>query len=129
MIGTGVASFSHLSGIHFQNAPSWGGYLGNLEEDKLPVYRALKPTEAEKLTREMILQLKLGKIQPSYFKDKFDADILTLYSDAYQKLQNDGMLVIKSESDEIQLTERGLLRVDSLLPEFYAPEYQNTRYT
>ena len=23
MIGTGVASFSHLSGIHFQNAPSW----------------------------------------------------------------------------------------------------------
>ena len=129
MIGTGVASFSHLSGIHFQNAPSWGNYLGNLEEDKLPVYRALKPTEAEKLTREMILQLKLGKIQPTYFKDKFDADILTLYSDAYQKLQNDGMLVIKSESDEIQLTERGLLRVDSLLPEFYAPEYQNTRYT
>ena len=129
MIGTGVASFSHLSGIHFQNAPSWGDYLGNLEEDKLPVYRALKPTEAEKLTREMILQLKLGKIRPSYFKDKFDVDILTLYSDAYQKLQNDGMLVIKSESDEIQLTERGLLRVDSLLPEFYAPEYQNTRYT
>ncbi len=129
MIGTGVASFSHLSGIHFQNAPSWGGYLGNLEEDKLPVYRALKPTEAEKLTREMILQLKLGKISPSYFQEKFNADILKIYADAYQKLQNDGMLVIKSESDEIQLTERGLLRVDSLLPEFYAPEYQNTRYT
>ena len=129
MIGTGVASFSHLSGIHFQNAPSWGDYLSNLEEDKLPVYRALKPTEAEKLTREMILQLKLGKISPSYFQEKFNADILKIYADAYQKLQNDGMLVIKSESDEIQLTERGLLRVDSLLPEFYAPEYQNTRYT
>lgn len=129
MIGTGVASFSHLSGIHFQNAPSWGGYLGNLEEDKLPVYRALKPTEAEKLTREMILQLKLGKIRPSYFQEKFNADILKIYAEAYQKLQNDGMLVIKSESNEIQLTERGLLRVDSLLPEFYAPEYQNTRYT
>ena len=129
MIGTGVASFSHLSGIHFQNAPSWGDYLGNLEEDKLPVYRALKPTEAEKLTREMILQLKLGKISPSYFRVKFNADILNIYAEAYQKLQNDGMLVIKSESDEIQLTERGLLRVDSLLPEFYAPEYQNTRYT
>ncbi len=129
MIGTGVASFSHLSGIHFQNAPSWGDYLGNLEKDKLPVYRALKPTEAEKLTREMILQLKLGKIRPSYFQAKFNADILKIYADAYQKLQNDGMLIIKSESDEIQLTERGLLRVDSLLPEFYAPEYQNTRYT
>lgn len=129
MIGTGVASFSHLSGIHFQNAPSWGGYLGNLEEDKLPVYRALKPTEAEKLTREMILQLKLGKISPSYFQEKFNADILKIYADAYQKLQNDGMLRVNADSDQIQLTQRGLLRVDSLLPEFYAPEYQNTRYT
>ncbi len=129
MIGTGVASFSHLSGIHFQNAPSWGDYLGNLEEDKLPVYRALKPTEAEKLTREMILQLKLGKISPSYFQEKFNADILKIYADAYQKLQNDGMLRVNADLDQIQLTQRGLLRVDSLLPEFYAPEYQNTRYT
>ncbi len=129
MIGTGVASFSHLSGIHFQNAPSWGDYLSNLDEDKLPVYRALKPTDAEKLTREMILQLKIGTIRPSYFKSKFDADILTLYSDAYRKLQNDGMLRFNADADEIQLTQRGLLQVDGLLPNFYAPEYQNTRYT
>jgi oxygen-independent coproporphyrinogen-3 oxidase len=129
MIGTGVASFSHLSGIHFQNAPSWGDYLSHLEEDRLPVYRALKPTGAERLTREMILQLKLGKIRPSYFKTKFNADILALYAKAYDKLQNDGMLHVNAESDEIQLTQRGLLRVDSLLPAFYAPEYQNTRYT
>ena len=80
MIGTGVASFSHLSGIHFQNAPSWGDYLSNLEENNLPIYRALKPTEAERLTREMILQLKLGKIKPSYFQTKFNVDILTLYA-------------------------------------------------
>ena len=46
----------------------------------------------------MILQLKLGQIRPSYFKAKFGADILTLYSDAYQKLQNDGMLRINAES-------------------------------
>ncbi|MYG00282.1 coproporphyrinogen III oxidase family protein [Candidatus Poribacteria bacterium] len=129
MIGTGVASFSHLSGIHFQNAPSWGDYLGNLEDNKLPIYRALKPTEEERLTREMILQLKLGRIKPSYFKAKFDADILSKYADAYEKLQNDGMLRVNVDADEIQLTQRGLLQVDSLLPTFYAPEYQNTRYT
>lgn len=129
MIGTGVASFSHLSGVHFQNAPSWGDYLGKLEADKLPIYRALKPTETEKLTREMILQLKLGKISPSYFHNKFNTDILSQYADAYSKLQNDGMLIVNAESDEIRLTQRGLLRVDSLLPAFYAHEYQNTRYT
>jgi oxygen-independent coproporphyrinogen-3 oxidase len=129
MIGTGVASFSHLSGIHFQNAPSWGDYLANLAEDRLPIYRALKPTASERLTREMILQLKLGKISPSYFETKFNADILDIFAEAYEKLQNDGMLRVNAASDEIQLTQRGLLRVDSLLPAFYAPEYQNTRYT
>ena len=129
MIGTGVASFSHLSGIHFQNAPSWGDYLNHLEADRIPVYRALKPTETERLTREMILQLKLGKIRPSYFKAKFDADILNIFAEPYEKLQNDGMLRVNAASDEIQLTQRGLLQVDSLLPAFYASEYQNTRYT
>ena len=129
MIGTGVASFSHLNGIHFQNAPSWGDYLSTLENGKLPIYRAFKPTDDEKLTREMILQLKLGKINPSYFKSKFNEDILTLYSKEFEKLQNEGMLRIQSDQDEIQLTQRGLLQVDGLLPVFYAPEYQNTRYT
>ena len=129
MIGTGVASFSHLSGIHFQNAPAWGTYLGSLETGTLPIHRALKPTDPERLTREMILQLKLGKIRPSYFKAKFDADILDIFAAPYEKLQSDGMLRVNAEADEIQLTPRGLLQVDSLLPAFYAPEYQNTRYT
>lgn len=129
MIGTGVASFSHLSGIHFQNAPSWGNYLSTIEAGELPIYRAFKPSENEKLTREMILQLKLGMIKPSYFQSKFNADILTLYSEEFEKLQNDGMLRIQSDQDEIQLTQRGLLQVDGLLPIFYSPEYQNTRYT
>ena len=77
----------------------------------------------------MILQLKLGKISPSYFQAKFDADILEIFAEPYEKLQNDGMLRVNAAADEIQLTQRGLLRVDSLLPTFYAPEYQNTRYT
>ncbi len=127
MLGTGVASFSHLSGIHFQNAPAWGDYLSHLGENKLPLHRALSPTKTEQLTREMILQLKLGKIKTAYFKQKFNADILKLFADVYEKLQNDGMLTFSD--DEIQVTERGLLQVDSLLPAFYAPEYQNTRYT
>ena len=129
MIGTGVASFSHLSGIHFQNAPSWGDYLSTIEAGELPIYRAFKPTDDEKLTREIILQLKLGKINPSYFQSKFNADILTLYRSEFEKLQNESMLRIQSDQDEIQLTQKGLLQVDALLPVFYAPEYQNTRYT
>ena len=33
------------------------------------------------------------------------------------------------DQDAVTLTQKGLLRVDGLLPEFYAPKYQNARYT
>ena len=33
------------------------------------------------------------------------------------------------DDDKIRLTHQGLLRVDQLLPEFYAPKYRNARYT
>ena len=60
MIGAGVASFSHMGGVHYQNASSWEGYLGELEKGRLPIERALQITPAEQLTRQFILQLKLG---------------------------------------------------------------------
>jgi len=127
MMGMGVASFSHVGGVHFQNQTSWGEYLGNLEADKLPLGRAFAPTAAERLTREMILQLKLGKIDAGYFRHKFGAEILEIFGPAYGKLQDEGML--KLRPDGVELTRQGLLRVDQLLPEFYDPAYQNTRYT
>ena len=27
-VSTGVASFGHVSGVHYQNLPDWDGYLG-----------------------------------------------------------------------------------------------------
>jgi hypothetical protein len=33
------------------------------------------------------------------------------------------------DSEMVRLTRDGLLRVDQLLPEFYAERYQNVRYT
>ena len=75
MLGTGVASFSHMSGVHFQNAASWDDYIDSLHKNRLPLDRAFPTTPEERLTREMILQLKLGKIETAHFREKFDADI------------------------------------------------------
>ena len=127
MLGTGVASFSHMSGIHFQNAASWNDYLDSLAKNQLPLDRAFPTAPEERLTREMILQLKLGKIETSHFREKFDADILEVFGSTYQKLQDEGRLTF--DEDAVTLTPKGLLRVDGLLPAFYAPKYQNARYT
>jgi oxygen-independent coproporphyrinogen-3 oxidase len=127
MLGTGVASFGHMNNVHMQNASSWDNYLEPINAGKLPLKRAFVPSEEERLACEMILQLKLGKIEADYFKEKFAADILTQFAAPFQQLQKEGMLTIESAS--VTLTRDGLLRVDQLLPEFYAEKYRNSRYT
>jgi len=127
MLGTGVASFGHMSHAHLQNTASWDKYIAQLNSGELPLSRAFLTTDDERLTREMILQLKLGKISTEYFQEKFGSDIQSKFSKSYQKLEQEGMVTLNGQ--EIKLTAKGLLRADSLLPEFYEDKYQNSRYT
>ena len=127
LLGTGVASFSHLSGVHFQNVTRWGEYLATVAEGRLPLGRGLAISDRERLTREMILQLKLGTLPAAYFGEKFGADVIADFAPAWQKLEADGMLRV--EDDRIALTRAGLLQVDRLLPSFYDDRYRNARYT
>lgn len=127
MMSLGVSSFGHMSGVHVQNSPQWDVYLDMLAQDKLPLTRAFATTTEQRLVREVILQLKLGKIRPSYFDDKFGADIIEHFAGPLTTLKEQGMLEI--EDDLVRLTHEGLLRIDSLLPEFYSPEFQHARYT
>ena len=128
MIGAGVASFSHMSGVHFQNHPDWTTYMGSLEANVLPLNRAYPTTPRERLIREMILQLKLGEIDTDYFRKKFDADLWKEFRQPLEALQAHGYME-NSAHDKIRLTRKGLLKVDQLLPEFYDPQFRNARYT
>ncbi len=127
MMGTGVASFGHTSGHHIQNVAGWDEYLSALDAGKLPLNRAFPTTTKERLTREMILQLKMGKINSAYFAGKFGADIVAEFGPTYEMLYDEGMLDFTHE--EVALTPKGLLRVDQLLPAFYDQKYRNARYT
>jgi oxygen-independent coproporphyrinogen-3 oxidase len=127
LLGMGVASFSHISGVHFQNLDGWGEYLAKLGAGELPLGRARQTSDEERLTREMILQLKLGRIGSGYFRDKFGVDILERYAQPFAKLEERGMLRVLD--DGIELSRQGLLRVDTLLPEFYDERYRGARYT
>ncbi|MGH7139725.1 MAG: coproporphyrinogen-III oxidase family protein [Pirellulales bacterium] len=127
LLATGVASFGHASGVHYQNLTEWGNYLEELERGELPLYRGMRPTRHQLLVREMILQLKTGQIDAVYFRDKFGVEIIDEWGDAWQEYMADGFLTI--DGDRITLTREGLLRVDSLLPAFFEPEHQGVRYT
>ena len=128
LLATGIASFGHVSGVHYQNKPEWKQYIGDLtENDRLPIGRALRPTERQLLIREMILQLKRGFLERSYFHDKFDVDIVQEWKPQWDQYVEDGFVTIDDE--RIHLSRKGLLCVDGLLPVFFESEHQGVRYT
>ncbi len=127
LLATGVASFGHASGVHYQNEPDWAGYVGRLEAGELPLHRGMRPTPHQLLVREMILQLKTGHLRVGYFRDKFAVDIIDMWNDAWQQFQEEGYLTF--DADRVSLTRAGLLRVDALLPAFFEPEHRGVRYT
>lgn len=127
MLGVGVASFSHLAGMQFQNFDDWNEYLAALQDGKLPISRALPVTKHQSLIRELVLQLKLGCVDAGYFRSKFAVEITDVFSEPLDSLASDDMLTV--QGDDIRLTRAGLLRVDSLLPAFFEPQFRNIRYT
>ena len=127
MFGTGVASFGHVQGVHVQNVDRWEEYIGLLDRDKLPLGRAMPVTHKQLLIREAILQLKTGRLDLRYFKDKFGVDLRSEFAQALGQLERDGWLSVWQ--DEVRVTPDGLLQVDRLLPAFFEPEHRGSRYT
>ncbi|HWE03692.1 MAG TPA: coproporphyrinogen-III oxidase family protein [Tepidisphaeraceae bacterium] len=127
MVATGVASFGHFQGVHYQNFDKWEEYLQSLQAGALPINRALPLTERQLLIREMILQLKTGQIDAGYFRKKFGEEILGEFREGFDSLVEEGAATI--DGDHVMLSRAGLLRVDTLLPRFFEPQFQNIRYT
>jgi oxygen-independent coproporphyrinogen-3 oxidase len=126
MIGLGVSSFSHFGGVHFQNAHSFEEYISLIEKDKLPLLRALTLTPKQKLIREMILQLKTGKLELNYFQQKFGVNVWEEFHPVFSQLEKDE-LAERGET-QVQLTRKGILQVDHFLSEFFEPELKAVRY-
>jgi coproporphyrinogen III oxidase-like Fe-S oxidoreductase len=128
MVGLGVASFGHINGVHMQNQDKWETYSEAVSRGEIPLSRAYRPTADERLIRELVLQLKLGSIRPSYFAEKYGADILQRFQAEFASLRSDGYLREANEN-VVSLSRDGLLRVDTLLPRFFLPQHVGIRYT
>ncbi len=127
LLATGIASFGHVSGIHYQNLPDWEDYCGSLEDGKLPLGRGLKTTAHQRLVRELILLLKRGYLETDYFQEKFGVNIVEHWQSIWEEYQQAGYACV--EGNRITLTRQGLLRIDALLPSFFEPEHHDVRYT
>ncbi|MCC9605255.1 coproporphyrinogen III oxidase family protein [Blastopirellula sp. JC732] len=128
LLATGVASFGHISGVHYQNKTEWADYTGDLLEKKqLPLKRAYRPTPEQLLIRETILLLKRGYLDVDYFQNKFGVNILDKWQPIWDEYVETGLATV--DGGRIELTRDGLLRADGLLPPFFEEKHQGVRYT
>lgn len=125
LLSLGVASFGHIGGTHYQNQHDFDPYLAALDQGKLPVYRALTPSDEERLIREFVLQMKLGHVSRAYFQVKFGIDLVEHFADPVKTLQDWGHLTV--DGDSLRLDRDGLLQVDRLVHEFFLPEHRDAR--
>ena len=127
LLATGIASFGHAAGVHYQNVPEMQQYLETIEGGNLPLGRGFVPTDHQRLVREMILLLKRGYLETEYFQNKFGIDIVQQWREQWDGYVKEGYAEL--HDDKVTLTREGLLRVDSLLPAFFEQEHQGVRYT
>lgn len=126
MVALGVASFGHLGGVHYQNVTHFEDYCTSMEEKKPVIRRALLTTEDERFIREFILQWKLGSVRPAYFLEKFGVDVEERYRPVLEDWQRQGIL--EKKADRWVLSRDALLRVDSLLHQFFLPQHRDAKY-
>ena len=113
--------------VHFQNLTEFTQYLEAIQRGDLPVSRAMTTTEEERMIRELILQLKLGRVSRSYFAEKFRVNIAERFHQEFEDLRLKGLL--SEQGDWFVLSRDALLKVDTLLHAFFLPRHKHARYT
>jgi len=117
LVALGVASFGHLSGVHYQNATHWDDYLAAVEAGRLPIARGLVPTSRQLLLREVVLGLKRGTLDVDRLAQKYGIDPVAEWAAQWRSLDEEGWLECRAPRPV--LNRAGLLRVDSLLHRFF----------
>tara|TARA_B100001013_G_scaffold222621_1_gene136057 strand:- start:322 stop:564 length:243 start_codon:yes stop_codon:yes gene_type:complete len=80
------------------------------------------------MIREFVLQLKRGKVEVSYFLEKFGLDARNEFRSQLQAHQDAGYLQLEND-ETIRLTPQGFLVADTLLEPFFEEQHRDARYT
>ncbi|MGB0717604.1 MAG: coproporphyrinogen III oxidase, partial [Phycisphaerae bacterium] len=97
-------------------------YVETLQQDKLPIRRAMEVTPRQRMIREWVLQMKLGRVEFSYFRDKFGLDPREEFKSEIQVVERDGLA--QMDDNGVSLTRAGLLRVDAILHSFFEAQFR-----
>jgi coproporphyrinogen III oxidase-like Fe-S oxidoreductase len=127
LLGCGVSSFGHFQGVHYQNLDQIEDYMRVVTSGELPVNRALRPTSHQLMIREFVLLMKEGHVDLARINRRYGVDLQDEFAVPFRNQQLAGY--VEYNDLELRLTRKGLLQVDSLLPEYFEQQHRSVRYT
>lgn len=127
LLGLGASSFSCLGGIQQQNVAALDGYLRRVGAGELPLWRGYAMSAEERLVREFVLQLKLGRVDFAALPSAPGANVTERFRPALADLVDRRLAAVDARG--VTLTREGLLQVDRLVPSFYLPRHRELRYS
>ena len=71
--------------------------------------------------------MKEGQVSLGRLNQKYGVNVQQEFATAFSNQQAAGYLTV--DGDQLKLTRKGLLQVDSLLPEYFEPQHRAVRYT
>ena len=122
MLAVGVSAFGHLDGVHYQNEIHMDPYLAAVRQGRLPVWRAVEMDDEEKLIRQFVLQMKLGRVSTDVFRGRFGVDVNERWGPVFRGYEQAGWL--RRHKGSIELTREGLMQVDRLLHAFFLERHR-----
>jgi len=126
LLGMGVSSYSYLNGTVFQNTSDWGTYVGKVMNGETPVGRGLRLNSRQRMARELILGLKMLRLDRGAFRERHGFDVLDFWRPQVEALQADGLLEVTDKA--ISLTRKARPYVDVVCSVFYLPEHAEWKF-
>ena len=78
--------------------------------------------DEEKLIRQFVLQMKLGRVSSEVFRDRFGVDVNERWGPVFREYEQAGWL--ERHNGTIELTREGLMQVDRLLHAFFLERHR-----
>jgi len=108
--GLGVSAFGCMGGSLLQNTSDLEKYATIVESGEIPLARGYNLTSLDLMVREVLLGMKLLRLDLERFKKRYGFNLKTLCASVLTDLELDGFISVSDKT--IELTSKGMLYGD-----------------
>ncbi len=122
LLATGIASFGHVSGVHYQNSPEWDTYPELARRESNTAWPSVRPDSSSTSCARNDPQAQERCTSTSRISvNDMESNIVERWRSVWRKYRQEGWL--NWDDSKIELTMEGLLRADGLLPAFFEKRF------